>query len=74
MEKETTFLRELYLHATPAVDLNDVSVENPINPFDYTIKRTVVESIIKDFSPTFEDELFNRIALVGNGPDVIEDE
>lgn len=49
------FMRQVYLHSNPSVDLNDVPSEHPINGEDYTIKQSEFDAILHQMGVTDEN-------------------
>lgn len=68
------FQRQVYLNAEPPIDLNDVSVDNPIAPWEHKIKMSVYNRIEAEFTKGHPD-IVMAVAFwfLNNGPSGIDD-
>ena len=64
------FVREVYLKATPSVDLELVTEQ--VDCCEYTIKISVYDSIIKEFCENKEEEMSAHMWMLMSGPQLVE--
>jgi hypothetical protein len=67
------FMREVYLAATPSVDLNDLKDGEQIDCRNYTIKMSDYERILAEFSAGITDRImFGNMWMLNSGPRLTE--
>lgn len=63
------FMREVYLAATPSVDLNDLKEGEQIDCRNYTINMSDYERILAEFSEGITDRImFGNMWMLNSGP------
>ena len=67
------FMREVYLAATPSVDLNDLKEGEQIDCRNHTIKMSDYERILAEFSEGITDRvMFGNMWMLDSGPRLTE--
>ena len=77
----SAFVREVFLRSNPSVDLNEVSVEHPIKPGDYAIKKSEYDAILRKYGVIDENGIatdpdLNMAVgfwLLNQGPNIVKD-
>lgn len=67
-----SMMRKVYLSATPSVDLD--KVDGPIKPWDYRLKISVFEAILKEYDIKEGTDAYvgAMFLMLNNGPQLVE--
>lgn len=68
------FMREIYLAATPSVDINDIKEGEQIDCCAHSIKMSDYERILEEFAEGITDRvMFGNMWMLSSGPKLVED-
>lgn len=64
------FVREVYLRSVPSVDLQ--AIEGKVDCTKHTIRMSVYDKILLEFSETDDDQFAANMFMLMNGPQLVE--
>jgi hypothetical protein len=67
------FKRQCYLKSTPSVDLNDVTIDNPIDCCDYKLQLSVYNDLLRGNCENNDEVYACDIWMLQSGPQLKED-
>lgn len=68
------FMREIYLAATPSVDINDIKEGEQIDCRNHTIKMSDYERLLEEFAQGDSGQTMSaNMWMLNSGPKLVED-
>ncbi len=67
------FIREIYLNATPSVDLALITEEKSVDCTKHTIPCSVYDRIVAEYAETEDDKMAAFMFMLQSGPQLVRD-